>query len=309
MKIEDLMLFENYNELKDEVTDLIRFHPQEFSAAYREFKGHTQGNDFQNMHPVDVYKQLIKMNIRFTPMFQDSGKIAANLRRDPEVLHDFFRVLNNKLMEVVERMDNKKSKTDYQILEKTGTYIVFEVFSEAASCRLGSNTKWCISSRGLDNYFNAYKQNSDVYIIHTRNDKYAIVVETRTRKIIELQTSDNQYGTPNSEIKNEFSEKLTRDGADVSRIEKLLNIEIGVEKGKGVSVAIDVLHQMNRESNGRMYQEAALRSGGSINGIEQEVEDIMDEVYSRVTRSGQRLNDEDLRKLSKLVTSFIKREI
>ena len=88
-----------------------------------------------------------------------------------------------------------KASTDEIVLDDTPDWLVVVPLSTEASQKLGTDTKWCTSTRSDDNYFDRYTLDdltSLIYIIgKTTDEKYAICFENKTGKIIECRDTNN----------------------------------------------------------------------------------------------------------------------
>lgn len=241
----DVTLFENYGQLEDviilalgsvnqryEVNDLMEFV---IELASKGLGYNSTAMDIEDYATdiVEIFRTLVKRNVKLIdgggrndPRYKEAGfwyrltKDNVDAGRSDTPLFMFLGVLRATLRVLSERRDMVDNKDTYKVIHKDANFVLFKPEHKAAACRLGANTKWCISARGSDNYFDDYNRNGDVYIIHTKNDKYAVIMSNGVVK--EIQHSGNTYDAQSREQYEEFVSLLKRDGVDLGKLDSLI---------------------------------------------------------------------------------------
>lgn len=179
------ILLESYNQLN------IIFDIDNVPLEYRrEFETLSVKNGFNNMTVPEVFEYLVKKEphiFRGEDVSENEFRKLVNVqfwisqfRKDPTVMTPFVIVINRRLEDRLKRVAQKSQESDYEVLLKTPEYILYKPNSEAASCKLGKGTKWCTAATQGTNHFNEYRDQGELYYIHTRLphpfDKIAIFV-------------------------------------------------------------------------------------------------------------------------------------
>ena len=243
MRIEQLLeqlLFENFNQLKslfNEVYHDALLRDSNVEDLMVDVIMTTKKLDRNFENPVEIFAFLVRNN---QPIVEEDGgsgdpqlkdvnfwvsqfSQSKGVARAAFLTSKFLRVVNESAKLFVEKKEFRENKDNFDILHRGDNWILFEPHHKAASCNLGTNTKWCISSRS-ENHFDHYSYRSDVYIIHTRNDKYSIIVQNGN--IIEVQDSDNDRKQQHFDVHREFLEVLEKDGVDLEILFDALNLDI-----------------------------------------------------------------------------------
>lgn len=247
MKLNELLLLENYNDLRRIVdNELMNRSSIEliWSDVYRLISDviHPEYEYLiQEPNPASIYQNIVRTtNYNFEPPYNDVSRVVGmlNRSREQEERSNFFEALYVAIKDLSDRKRYKEEKENYDVIHKSSNFIVFIPHSKEASCKLGSGTKWCISARGDRNYFDRYNQGNDIYIIHTRNDKYAIIVDYWSREIKEIQLGENSFKDVNKRTLSIFSYNLKEDGVDIEELEDVINVELTVPYGN-IDIAIN----------------------------------------------------------------------
>lgn len=188
----------------------------------------------------EVYAKLFRSNVTFYNSFGDKidrEKMNVNSmvkylknKKDNTVslvgtLDAFVTTIEKTLQELKARQSEKQGKDEYKVIHKDENWIVFKPEHKGAACRLGSDTRWCISSRGSRNSYDVYADENDIYIIHTKNEKYAIIVEKESREVIEVQKSDNNNQVITLDTVIDFFKTIRNDGVDIEVLADKINID------------------------------------------------------------------------------------
>lgn len=241
MKVQHI-LFENYADLRKAYDNALDGIDHNFEKIVDDIQGHASDMGLDDKHPVDIFSRLVKNNIplviqggskapekakdasMWTKYLNDSVKEGQVLVRIDAFHNLILETLNNWKSRIEQKRYEKELKSEYQLVTKGNDWKVFKPLTKEASCHLGSETKWCVSARGNDNYFQTYNEIHDIYIVHTRYDKYAIIVHRKTRDIVEIQYRDNELGKPTERTLIDFKNQLENDGVDIEKLEQALDV-------------------------------------------------------------------------------------
>ncbi len=238
------ILFENFGLLEDTLMsamdvgfagEMVRDFEEVVDAATKAVGFNSMAMDAEEyvQEVVEIYRTLVKRGVKFVDsggrevrQGNDSSFWIGQLNRNMDmrsvdrVVSIFCAMLVSTMRMIKERKDFKDNKESYKIIHKGSNFTVFKPEHKAAACRLGANTKWCISARGSDNYFDDYNARGEVYIIHTRNDKYAIIMADG--RVKEIQHSGNTYDEQNYGQYEEFVSMMRGDGVDLELLDSLI---------------------------------------------------------------------------------------
>ncbi|ASV44055.1 hypothetical protein PBI_SCTP2_40 [Salicola phage SCTP-2] len=287
MKVKHI-LFENYKDLKNAYDNIANEY--NFDNTLNDIRSHANDMGIKDQHPVDIFSKLVKSNIL---LVISGGSKAPDKAKDASM---WTKYLNKSVEqdEVLQRLDafhsliietlinwesrieqkryEKELKSEYKLVTKGDDWKVVKPHTKEASCHLGSETRWCISSRGSDNHFETYNEVHDIYIIHTRYDKYAIIANRKTRVIVEVQYRDNELKEPTEKTLIEFRNKLESDAVDIEQLEQELSISfptqyttyeitpLGIEEG-----------YTNHMDNGKVIQRYTLPVKITIKGDKRQI--------------------------------------
>ena len=250
MRIEEALqiaLFENFKDFErvyNEALDILKDNNVSFNAidfVKKEISDKRNKAGIESDSVVDIYAELFRKNVAL--FFQDMvggpiKKIDRNtanvnnlIRRFKESFDDpvqlkrtvlwFLGIIDGTLSNLEEQGD----KDAFEILHKDSDWILFQPEAKAASCRLGSGTRWCISSKGNNNLFNQTSERNDVFIIHTNNEKYAIVVTKDGNRVVEVQDNNNDRShNPNPLDIVQFMAEIERDDVDIDLLFEILGL-------------------------------------------------------------------------------------
>lgn len=251
MKIEDLFpcemcsqeihLQENYRQLKDIVDQAIATHDSHIVSQIhvRQIKDAMKRLGISG-GVFEAYEWMVrKRKKKITPPINYRGSFSGGNLSDSSFWVGWFnRSWNDgayglletmgfiltvavNMDEMVSRRDDKEGRDDYKTLYRGGGWTLFQPMHRAACSHLGAGTRWCISSRGVANAFDEYASKYDVYVIHTRRDKYAVIVDSRGR-LVEFQHGGNDYlmgGNERAEL-TDFMKRLISDGVDFDILDR-----------------------------------------------------------------------------------------
>ena len=177
------ILLESYNQLKD-IFDIDNV-PLEYR---REFETLSAKNGFNNMTVPAVFEYMVKKEPHiFRSVSENEFRKVINVQfwvsrfiKNPTFMTPFVIMINRRLEDRLKRVTQKSQENDYEVLLKTPEYVLYKPNSEAASCKLGKGTKWCTAATQGTNHFNEYRDQGELYYIHTRLphpfDKIAIFI-------------------------------------------------------------------------------------------------------------------------------------
>lgn len=242
MKAEELfehdhILFENYNQLEKNFNEALgKYGGSSIVTSAIKISGEV-GIIRMGGSLVEAFKTLVKKNMLFEakkPSDKDASHWAASFKQIVEmnnsvyadsVIDDFAYLVYFSVEEIRERNEAKEGKNDYKVIHKESSWVMFKVEHKNAACSLGSGTRWCISARGDRNFFDDYvSRGANVYMIHTRSEKFAILVRKGSKEIMEVQTSSNTHGHPEPSVIKDFAKKMTDAGVDVDKVEDILGV-------------------------------------------------------------------------------------
>ena len=195
------LLLESYNQLKD-IFDINTIH----LPYRREFETLSTKNGFNNMTVPEVFEYLVKKEphiFRGEGVSENEFRKLVNVQfwvsqfiKDPTRTQSFVLMINARLEARLERVTQKAQENDYEVLIKTNEYVLYKPNSEAASCKLGKGTKWCTAATQGTNHFNEYRDQGELYYIHTRLphpfDKIAIFIYNHP-DVYEIFNSQNKH--------------------------------------------------------------------------------------------------------------------
>lgn len=110
-------------------------------------------------------------------------------------LYDLTNLVEFELENLKSKELNKSKEKDYETIYSDGDWLVTQPNSMEASCKLGLNTKWCVSATKGDNAFGNYiRQGIKILFIQDRktSKKYAITYNKHKGQILMFDEQDNQ---------------------------------------------------------------------------------------------------------------------
>lgn len=94
------------------------------------------------------------------------------------ITKDILAQTHDSLIDTVEEADSninkRKAEKEIDNIYEDNRWLVIRIKSKEASCKYGSETKWCISSTKSDNRFtgHGYSENNFIYFIIDKKEKY-----------------------------------------------------------------------------------------------------------------------------------------
>lgn len=134
---------------------------EDFNHKYTDFVLRTLNRDSEDLDmDVEVAVQLI----------QDFDKYQSQLEKKDINQYKSIIELENSLKPVLEKEKQRKLEKQVRKIYEDDKFLVVEPESEEASCKYGSNTKWCVTSKG-SGHFGRYTSGKQklYFIINKQN--------------------------------------------------------------------------------------------------------------------------------------------
>lgn len=132
-----------------------------------------------------------------------------------DILAQTYESLIDIVEEVEENQRIKESEKKIDKVYDSDRWLVIKVNSEEASCKYGSNTKWCISATKSQNRFTGYgySENNFIYFVIDKKEKLdpedvlykmAVLVNKKTKSIEVWNAEDNKLSPSQVDIVRRF---------------------------------------------------------------------------------------------------------